>query len=152
MKSNLEEDQITDFYLKVANGNSDALEFLNLWASYAHKLDDLVDEEFNVVSLIDSNLDLARLTTTRFFTLHAPLLLAQIYLAAESYQASETLNKGTWLGIMLSHEGNNMLRVVALITGGFKHLEMVSSKLRELTFIEHPLEESNNFEVTPINN
>jgi hypothetical protein len=53
---------------------------------------------------------------------------------------------------MLSHEGNNMLRVVALITGGFKHLEMVSSKLRELTFIEHPLEESNNFEVTPINN
>ena len=124
--------------VKTANGNTEAQKFLELWYSYAHQFDDLIDERFSVVDLINANNELARLLTTEFFESHKFLLLPQLYLAAEAYQASETTQKDTFVGTYLSHEGNNMLRTVALITGGWRLLAEVSEEIRRITYLEHP--------------
>jgi hypothetical protein len=82
------------------------------------------------------------LLTCEFFEAHKFLLLPQMYLAAEAYEASETSEKDSFLGTYLSHEGNNMLRTVALITGGYKLLSEVSEEIRRLTYLDHPVLEN----------
>lgn len=150
MKNNLTQDEIRTLYWFTANGDNGAFEFLSHWSVYCHRFDDLVDVDFNALELIETNNELLRLTTCKFFRANAEILLPQIYLAAEAYRASEGEEKGTALGIHLSHEGNNMLRVVALITGGFNHLVEVSKKVRGLTYVEHPLDEGNGDNNVPI--
>lgn len=127
-----------ELLLKTANGNDEAAKFLALWYSYAHKFDDLIDENFSVPELIAAGNELTALLTCEFFCDHKFILLPQIYLAAEAYQASETSQKDSFLGVYLSHEGNNMLRTVALITGGYNLLVKVSEEIRTLTYVEHP--------------
>lgn len=140
MKSSLlKQSELEEVYSFIANGDtSGALSFIKLWTIYCHEFDDLVDEEFNVIELVNTNNTLTKLLTSEFFIKYSQLLLPQIYLAAESYQASETNQKDTAIGEYLSHEGNNMLRTVALITGGYDHLVRCSVKIRELTYKEHP--------------
>ncbi len=59
-------------FTEIANGNADALEFIQLWSSLAHKLDDIIDESDvkpdseNIISL--SHLIL-RFTTCKFYDL-----------------------------------------------------------------------------------
>lgn len=140
MRNNcLDNNTIEELYEFIAKGDLEALKFIKLWSTYAHRFDDLIDEEFNVAELIKTNNELTGLLTCKFFQTYTPTLLPQLYLAAEAYQASETVEKDTMTGICLSHEGNNMLRTVALICGGFDHLLSVSIKIRELTLLEHPL-------------
>lgn len=141
MKNNLPDDKLLDFYKEISFGNEDAFAFVKLWTLYCHKFDDIIDEDFSVVDLIETNNELTKLLTCKFFTDYSSLLLPQIYLSAESYQASETSKKDNFLGVYLSHEGNNLLRLVALITGGYNHLVKMSEKIRELTYVEHPIEE-----------
>lgn len=141
MENNLTTIELLNLYEEIAFGNKDALDFVKLWSIYCHMFDDIVDEDFNVVNLIETNNELIKILTCKFFTDYSSLLLPQIYLAAESYQASETTKKDNFLGVYLSHEGNNMLRLVALITGGFNHLVKMSEKIRSLTYVEHPLVE-----------
>ena len=88
---NLKEELIKELYKEIANGDKDALEFIEIWSRYAHKFDDLVDEKFDVGLLIDCNNDFARLLTSEFFIRHQKFLIGQIYLAAESYLQSEIL-------------------------------------------------------------
>jgi hypothetical protein len=128
--------------VKTAAGNEEALKFLTLWYRYAHKFDDLIDEDFSVKELIEAQLEHAALLTCEFFGSHKFLLLPQMYLAAEAYEASETSEKDSFLGTYLSHEGNNMLRTVALITGGYKLLSEVSEEIRRLTYLDHPVLEN----------
>lgn len=127
---------------QTANGNEEAFKFLALWISYAHKFDDLIDEHFSVAELINANNELAALLTCEFFTDHKFILLPQIYLAAEAYQASETSQKDSFLGVYLSHEGNNVIRTVALITGGYNLLVKISESLRTIVYLEHPVLEN----------
>ncbi len=57
------------------------------------------------------------------------------------YVMSERLKKDKATlayGNYLSHKGNDMLRFVALVTGGEDHLAYVSEALRLLTIQEHP--------------
>jgi hypothetical protein len=127
---------------KTANGNAEALKFLKLWYLYAHKFDDLIDEDFSVRDLIEAQLEHAALLTCSFFEEHKFLLLPQMYLAAEAYEASETSQKDSFIGVYLSHEGNNMLRTVALITGGYTLLREVSEGIRLITYTDHPVLEN----------
>lgn len=138
MKKNLSDQELKRFYERICLGNEEAFYFINKWLIYSHKFDDLVDEEFNIVKLVETNVELHEVLTCPFFQSHASKLLPAIYLAAESYQASETTQKDSAIGGYLSHEGNNVVRIVALICGGYKHLVKISSELRILTYIEHP--------------
>lgn len=139
---NVSQKELSKFYQFVSNGNEDAYNFICLWQTYCHSFDDLVDEKHTVENLIENNLGLAKVMKNKFFSQHAELLYPQIYLSAEAYRASELDEQSTTLGEFLSHEGNNMIRTVALITGGFKHLVEVSREVRRLTYIEHPLKEA----------
>lgn len=139
---NINQKELKEFYLLVANGNEDAYNFIALWQTYCHSFDDLVDDKCTVEDLIENNLGLAKVMKNRFFSQHAELLYPQIYLSAEAYRASEKEEKDTNLGEFLSHEGNNMIRTVALITGGFPHLIEMSKEIRRLTYVEHPLKEA----------
>lgn len=127
-----------------ANGNEDAYVFIKLWHSYAHMFDDLIDENFSIENLIAASNEKTKLLTCKFFREYGASLLPLIYLSAEAYQASETLEKDSFLGLYLSHEGNNIIRAVALITGDFKLLVKVSTEIRKLTYEEHPLEDNIN--------
>lgn len=139
MKSSLlKQSELEEVYSFIAKDDTTALLFIKLWTIYCHEFDDLVDEEFNVIELVKTNNTLTKLLTSEFFIKYSQLLLPQIYLAAESYQESETNQKDTAIGVYLSHEGNNMLRTVALITGGYDHLVSCSIKIRDLTYKEHP--------------
>jgi hypothetical protein len=139
---NISQKDLKDFYSLVANNNEDAYNFIVLWQTYCHSFDDLVDDKCTVEELINNNLGLAKVMKNKFFSLHAELLYPQIYLSAEAYRASEKEEKNTSLGEFLSHEGNNMIRTVALITGGFQHLIKISQEIRRLMYIEHPLKEA----------
>jgi hypothetical protein len=138
MKSNLTQEFLKEFYLKLCKGNEEAFYFVSKWSVYCHKFDDLVDENFDVIRLVETNVELHEVLTCPFFRVHGDKLLPLIYLAAESYQASETTQKDTAVGGYLSHEGNNVLRVVALICGDYKHFVEMSEEIRRMTYVEHP--------------
>ena len=135
--SNLSQEQIEAFYEDIANGDKDALAFIIGWQTYSHEFDDLVDEGFDLEKGIKNNVRLMGLFTSKFFGFNSHQLLPAILLAAEAYKASNTTDKDTGLGEYLSHEGNNVLRVVALITGGFEHMARISNEIRRLTYLEH---------------
>lgn len=122
----------------VANGNVDAKEFVLLWTTYCHKFDDLVDGDTapSAENLVECNNVLLRICNSRFFTQHYAALSVVILLTAETYAACERLKKSEstyekeWAE-MFRHCGNDVLRAVALLTGGEKHLNYVSNLLRE---------------------
>lgn len=139
MKSNLTQQEIKDFYLEICKGDQEAFKFVCLWQTYCHDFDDLVDEDFSVQKLIVTNNNLTELLTCAFFKQYGSVILPLVYLSAEAYQASETTEKDSSLGLHLSHEGNNMLRLVSLIMGGYNHMVSMSKQIRILTYREHPL-------------
>lgn len=141
MKSNLHQEDIERFYKGITCNNPEAFEFITLWSRYIHMFDDLVDEKSSILDRIETNNELIKLMNCDFYKQHHQRLLPQIYLIAESYLASETSQKDTALGGFLSHEANNMLRLVALICGGWDHLKFISEDIRHLTYIEHPVED-----------
>src|SRR5689334_23197610 len=88
---NLKESKVKELYREIANKDAGAYEFIELWSRYAHKFDDLIDEKFDLEALISTNNDLTRLLTCEFFIRNKEFLIGQIYLAAESYFASEVM-------------------------------------------------------------
>lgn len=146
MIANIAQERLNLFYHHVANGDDEAFKFITLYTKYCHEIDDLVDESFIVEDLMKSQVSLSCVFSCEFFKKYFSILFTQIHLAGETYQASETTEKDTALGEFLSHEGNNVLRTVALLTGGYRHLVDVSQQIRLLTYEEHPCVE-NRFEV-----
>jgi len=141
---NLQESTIVKLYEEISNKDSEALEFIKLWSVYCHKFDDLVDEEFNVEKLVECNNEMIRLLSSKFFQKNKEFLISQIYIAAWNYKHSEDLKFSSryeerLLAQYLSHEGNNMLLTVALITGGYDLMKKVAPKILNLTYVEHPL-------------
>lgn len=130
-------------FKSTANGDEEALLFIALWSSYCHLLDDLIDKEIAPTALkfIECNNLLTRLLTCEFFLRHRNIILTLKCLIGENYAASESMRTQDgrikdW-GLFLSHSGNDMLRFVALVTGGEAHLNSISAQLRDLTLKEH---------------
>lgn len=135
-----------DLFKIIANENEDAYKFICLWSSYCHLFDDIIDKDKvgDINSLLELNRILLRFTTCKFYDDYRQTIMSLQILIGESYQASESLRKNKEdiksfnLGLFLSHSGNDMLRFVALVTGGENHLNYVSKELRALTIKEHP--------------
>lgn len=144
MKKALEQSsEAKELFLEAAGEDGEAARFLMLWSSYCHSLDDLVDGDIAPTALkfIECNNLLTRLLTCEFFTSHRNNILVLKCLIGESFLASEELRRGEgrekdW-GLFLSHSGNDMVRFVALVTGGESKLNSISRKLRALTLKEH---------------
>jgi hypothetical protein len=131
-------------FKEIANGDGEALNFIRLWSSYCHTFDDLVDGDTSPTALaFAENQGLfTRLLFCPFFRRYEQDSLILRALISEAHTASEDMRKSSnprerdW-GLFLSHSGNDMLRFVALVTGGEKHLIEMSRKIRELTLKEH---------------
>lgn len=131
-------------FKEIANGSQAAYDFCVLWSSYCHKFDDIVDGDIapQAANFVEVDNLLTRVLTCEFFRANGSIILAQKLLISESYVASEVMRQSEntkrkeW-GLFLSHAGNDMLRLVSIITGGEPHLQYISEKLRTLTLKEH---------------
>lgn len=117
---------------KAANSNQDAYVSIDLAVSYFHQFDDLVDgdTEFNARNFVKVNNLLTRLLTSKFFCENRGVLLAQILLIGDDYIASVE-SPEYW--DRLRHNGNNFIRLIALITGGENLFIEVSKELRDFS-------------------
>ena len=135
-----------ELFKEIANEDADAYQFICLFSSYGHLFDDLIDKDVSQSpeSLLELSRLLLRLTTCKFYDKYRQTIMSLQILIGESYITSEKLRKDRnniqeyQYGLFLSHAGNDMLRFVALVTGGENHLNYISGKLRELTIKEHP--------------
>lgn len=130
-------------FADIANGDEAALQFIRLWSSYCHLFDDLIDGDLapTAIKFAECENLLARLLSCEFFKRHSEIILVLRIMISEAHTASEYLRalqgrERDW-GLFLSHSGNDMLRFVAVVTGGEKHLASISARLRNLTLKEH---------------
>ena len=124
-----------------ANGNADADVFLVGWHEYCHLIDDIVDRDANATLAIDVGAMAAALYTTPFFVEHAEKLRPLILLITCLYQDSVEMEGGeTWdrrVADVIRHTGADMIRVVALITGGYRHMRRISRDLHSICYHAH---------------
>ena len=128
---------------KVANGNDEALVFLGLWANYAHGIDDIVDEDIKGAEAIMHVFMLGHLVyNCPFFVRNRACLDAVMVHTYGLYTDSERLKKEgkTWATAyadIIRCCGNDVVRAVAYIVGGFEHMQAISLCLAEESYKEH---------------
>ncbi len=124
---------------QISNGDIKALICAELAVSYFHTFDDVVDgDKFGCArTMTECNNLFARLLCCEFFRLHQGVLLPQLILIADDYATSNECKRYDFL----RHNGNNFLRLIALITGGENHLVRCSRKLLDSAFKEEFSEE-----------
>lgn len=134
---------------KIANGDKDALLVCRLWTTYCHKFDDLVDSDVPLTAdnMVECNNVLTRMLTNSFFVQYKDLLMLNLIMVGEAYAAAENMKvmpgvKEQEWAAYLRHSGNDFLRLIALLTGGEKHLANMSRKLRELSIKDHYTKET----------
>lgn len=116
-----------------ANQDQEALLCLNLAISYFHKFDDVIDGDIKLTarSLVELNNLLTRLQTCKFYRDYSSILTSHLMLIGEDYVAS---NEEDSYWNVLRHNGNNFVRIVALLTGGEQLMNEVSKQLRAFSF------------------
>lgn len=133
-----------NLFEEICKGDESALQFCKLWSTYCHEFDDLVDGDTKPTALAFAETQhiFARLMNCEFYKKYAPdiqllrILISEYYTESEEMRSSKNPRLREW-GLLQSHCGNDMLRFVALVTGGEKHLRDMSRKLRILTLKEH---------------
>lgn len=128
---------------QLANGNSQAADFIRLWLRHIHEVDDLVDEETNVEKLLAAFIHTQVLFGTNpFYQTYWNILYPVFILAANAYADSVAWedSKAVWqrqVANVLRSYGNEMLCMVAYITGGWSHMRTISLQLRERSYNDH---------------
>jgi hypothetical protein len=128
---------------QAANGNADAQEFLVLWNLYCHEIDDLVDapERPQPEVLLSVFAKAAALYSHAFYVTHHRTLLPVVLLVTNSYADSVAMEPlEGWpsrVADVIRCAGNEMLCAVALLTGGYNHMRLLSPRLRAASHYEH---------------
>lgn len=136
-------------YEKAAGRDQQALQFLHAWNLYCHRIDDFLDEEKRspeelVGILVDANV----LYTLPFFRAHAMELYPVVSLITRTYGDSIWLSSSMdgWkkqAGNVLRFVGNDMVKIVAQLTGGYDLAREVSGHLIMLSHEEHTDDKGN---------
>lgn len=130
-------------YDKAANGDRSAREYLELWNRYCHAVDDLVDapERPSPESLLDVFVQAAVLYSHDFHRRHASTLLPVVMLVTSAYADSvKCERKEGWAGALadvLRFSGNEMVKAVAMLTGGYPLVRDLSPVLWAVSYGEH---------------
>lgn len=137
------DEKVQAIYKEAAGNNPLALDFLNAFHDYCHEIDDLIDEakedpERFVEILIHGNV----MYGLPFFRMHAAVLGPQIILITSTYADSVKMERSEleWENRMadtLRFVGNDLVRMVAQLTGGWERMRSVSDKLHDLAYHCH---------------
>lgn len=129
------QERLMELYKLISNGDEDAFKFIIAWGHYVHNIDDQVDKDkgnmqsaedicanyFNAFVLYNSN----------FWIKNRTMLLPLIPLITNDYLNSS--DKALKSSDYLRSSGNNMLKMIAYITGDWPLLRQVSPMIDQLS-------------------
>lgn len=132
-----------EIYKVAANGNGDALFFLQAWCLHTHAIDDFIDNKVRdrdkfLALLVEAS----AVFTCSFYQQHAPSLEPVVLLINSAYGDSMKWEKADmewqrqWADT-LRFSGNEMVIKVAEICGGYRLARDVSTQLREDSWTSH---------------
>ena len=128
-------DKTADIISAAANGNGEALRFLNAFVRRAHWVDDVQDEKKRPLPyrLAETEADwLLVLSGNQFFLAHRAQLVPVMLLGLNAWVDSHNLPAPEREGVRgLWHE---TVWLVAWLTGGWPHLREVTAKYREYDY------------------
>lgn len=140
---NNDDAQVQAIYKEAAGDDPQALDFLTAFHGYSHEIDDLIDDHVGdgekfVEILIFGNI----MYTMPFYRRHAAVLGPFILLITSTYCDSVIMENSdlAWENAMadtLRFVGNDMVRMVAQLTGGWARMRTVSGKLHDLAYHCH---------------
>lgn len=141
MKDNsITQEELERIYQEAAAGDDSAFKFILAWGNYVHTIDDIVDGDMspsnrNINRLMFSA---AQLYSSDFYRLYSYCLYPLIALITADY--SDSNEEGIPNAQFLASTGNNMIKMIAFIKGGYPLLEVISTKLNVLSAKAHPKE------------
>jgi hypothetical protein len=132
----------SSMFKRLTCGNESAAEFLTLWRSYVHDIDDLVDgDKTGAEFLLRTFLSAAFIYTHPFFLANLPALRQVIINCTNAYADTAAWEKAPdWrreFSDHYRHFGVEMVLAVAFICGGYDHMRQASPLLRSLCQAEH---------------
>lgn len=121
--------QLLEVYALASGGDQDAYTWLLMWHGWCHRIDDHIDEPGHTASeVVDLCADGVLLCSSGFYRRHAEALGPALATVAEQYLASNRA-LGTVLADALRIAGNQVVLLVAYLTGGRPLLRAVSDRL-----------------------
>lgn len=137
------DEQYLSFYLRVANGDHEAANFLCNFHRWCHNVDDIIDESRWSPLLINKVLlEACQIYSHPFYRRHCAALQSQIIIATSAYadankwEKDGQLWKRQWAEV-LRHAGLHVNFTVAMICGGWEHLRAYSAPQLAMAFIYH---------------
>ena len=125
---------IFQIYEEATRGNEEAEKFLQAFHAWAHLIDDIVDEpNRDRLDAVEVAMMANVLFSCPFYYQHAASLQMVTALIADAYRVSVIAERrgGDYarLADSLRLCGNQMVLAVAMIVGGWAHMQMISAKL-----------------------
>lgn len=130
------QEELERIYQEAANGNDEAFRFIVAWQTYCHGIDDLVDEDIKEKrQTINLFFQAATLYSSNYWLKYSHALYPLIALITVDFADSNEPEMPN--SQFLAASGNNMIKAVAFIQGGYSLLEQVSGKLNKLSARTH---------------
>lgn len=131
--------RIFRLYLEAAGAQPDAFWFLAAFHGWAHLIDDLVDEpNRDPLQVVDVAMKANVLFSSAFYRAHTPALSVATALVADAYRASVRAERlggsAARLADTIRLAGNQMVLAVAMIVGGWEHMQAISERLWPLAW------------------
>lgn len=132
---------------RIANGNAEARIFLDLWYRYCHRIDDVLDSRedgrptMTSEDILETFILAALLYNCAFFVQHRAMLFPTVltvtnqYCDSVAWERSPKKHRRTIADVMRIC-GDEMLFMVAMITGGWSLMRKVSPEIRDLDYIK----------------
>ena len=129
-------EDVEKLYMEASNGNDEAFKFLIGFNNYCHGIDDIVDGEVkDSEGIVAIFFTAAVIFHNNYWIKNSKHLLPVLILITNDYVDSN--NEKEKLRDMLRFCGNNMIKIVAFIEGGYELMRQVSPKLNALSYREH---------------
>lgn len=144
------------FAVELCRGNQQAIEFCNIFYRYVHAIDDLIDlKEDGRPTMSNEDIlaifaDAALLYNCPFFYQNRQHLFPLIISVTNQYADSVSwerspVNRRRAIADVLRCCGDEVLFLVAMICGGWRHMRQMSQKIRERDFeLQHTADDKPN--------
>lgn len=138
-------DSIIRIYREAAMNRDEPFLFLLAFHGWAHLIDDLVDEpDRDRLQVVDVGMKANVLFSCPFYQAHAHVLSVTTALIADAYRASVLAERAggdrARFGDVMRLAGNQMVLAVAMLVGGWEHMQSISEQLWPLAWEnQHPV-------------